>query len=63
MSLRTFLPMVFGRPPISWIVGSWPRRFTEGFQRLWERVSWGVDVAANVDITQISRESNGSSSA
>lgn len=58
MSLRTFLPMVFGRPPISWIVGSWPRRFTEGFQRLWERVSWGVDVRLNVDITQISRESN-----
>lgn len=55
MSLRTFLPMVFDHPPISWVVGSWPRRFTEGFQRLWERVSWGVDVRLNVNITQITR--------
>lgn len=55
MSLRTFLPMVFGRPPVSWVVGTWPRRFTEGFQRLWERVSWGIDVRLNVTITQITR--------
>lgn len=55
MSLRTFLPMVFGRPPISWIVGSWGGGLCVGFQRLWERVSWEVDVRLNVNITQITR--------
>jgi hypothetical protein len=56
MSLRTFFPMVFGRiPGINWIVGTWPRRFTEGFQRLWERVAWRSDVRLNVNITKIRR--------
>jgi hypothetical protein len=59
MSLRTFLPMVFGRPPVSWIVGSWPRRFTDGFQRLWERVAWRTDVRLNVNITQVTRSPEG----
>ncbi len=59
MSLRTFLPMVFGRPPVSWIVGSWPRRFTDGFQRLWERVSWRTNVRLNVNITKITRSPAG----
>ncbi len=55
MSLRTFLPMVFGRPPVSWIVGTWPRRFDDGFERMWERVAWRTDVRLNVNITQVSR--------
>lgn len=56
MSLRTFFPMVFGViPGINWIVGTWPRRFTEGFQRLWERVAWRSDVRLNVSITKIRR--------
>ena len=59
MSPRTFLPMVFGRPPFRWIVGSWPRRFTDGFQRLWERVSWRTDIRLNVNITQITRSPTG----
>lgn len=60
MSLRTFFPMVFGQLPlISWFIGSWPRRFTFGFQRLWERVAWRSDVRLNVDITSIVRSSEG----
>jgi hypothetical protein len=56
LSLRTFFPMVFGPIPfVKWIVGSWPRRFTLGFQRLWERVAWRTNVRLNVNITNIER--------
>ncbi len=56
MSLRTFFPMVFGRICIiKWIVGSWPKRFTLGFQRLWELVAWRTNVRLNVNITNIER--------
>jgi Flavin containing amine oxidoreductase len=59
MSVRTFLPMVFGRPPVSWIVGNWPRRFDDGFQRLWERVAWRTNVRLNVDVKQVDRSPEG----
>lgn len=59
MSLRTFFPMVFDKPPMSWVVGSWPRRFTDGFQRLWERVSWRADVRLSVQIHRITRSAEG----
>jgi hypothetical protein len=58
MSLRTFFPMVFGWA-FSWIVGIWPRRFTEGYQRLWERVAWRTNVRLNVNITHIERSMEG----
>ncbi|WP_314959291.1 FAD-dependent oxidoreductase [Bradyrhizobium cosmicum] len=59
MSVRTFFPMVFGHGPVNWIIGTWPRRFTDGFQRLWERVSWRVNVRLNVNITRIERSAAG----
>lgn len=60
MSLRTFFPMVFGGVPgVSWFTGKWPRRFTFGFQRLWERVAWRTDVRLNVNITNIIRTNDG----
>jgi hypothetical protein len=59
MSVKTFFPMVFGRAPFKWIVGDWPRRFTDGFQRLWERVAWRIDVRLNVNITKIVRSTGG----
>ena len=61
MSVRTFFPMVFGHGPVNWIIGTWPRRFTDGFQRkrLWERVSWRIDVRLNVNITRIERSAAG----
>ncbi len=59
MSIRTFFPMVFGGVPgVSWFTGKWPRRFTFGFQRLWERVAWRTDVRLNVNITGIIRSSD-----
>ncbi|MEO1210208.1 MAG: FAD-dependent oxidoreductase [Cyanobacteria bacterium J06638_20] len=33
----------------------WPKRFVQGFQRLWERISWDLDVRLNVDIHSIQR--------
>ena len=59
MSLRTVFAMVFGGVPgVSWFIGTWPRRFTFGFQRLWERVAWRADVRLNVNITSIIRNGN-----
>jgi hypothetical protein len=56
MSLRTFFPMVFSRVPgVDCIVGTWPRRFTDGFRRLWERVAWRIDVRLGVNIARIAR--------
>jgi len=33
----------------------WPKRFVQGFQRFWERISWELDVRINVDIHSIQR--------
>jgi hypothetical protein len=33
----------------------WPKRFIDGFQRLWERVSWGINVRLNISIKEIKR--------
>jgi hypothetical protein len=59
MTVRSFIPMVLKEAPIigPWI--PWPRRFVQGFQRMWERVSWGLDVRLNVDIKRIARREDG----
>jgi hypothetical protein len=33
----------------------WPQRFEHGFQRLWERVAWDLNVRLDVKITKITR--------
>lgn len=56
MTLRTFIPM--GLKALPWIGPSltrWPKRFELGFQRLWERVSWDLDVRTGIDIHRIER--------
>ncbi len=63
MSLRTFFPMVAPRIPLlgpvfGWLL-PWPRRFTEGFQRLWERVAWRTNVRLNIGIKSIKRNEAG----
>ncbi len=59
MSLATYIPMVLkGLPGIQRIV-PWPCRFTLGFQRLWERMSWKLNVRLNVDIKRIERDETG----
>lgn len=59
MSLKTFFPMVAPQLPlIGWIIGlifPWPRRFTMGFQRLWQKVAWRLNVRLNIDIESIER--------
>jgi hypothetical protein len=49
------LPMLLVRIPILGLLFPWPRRFTFGFQRLWDRVSWQTNARLNVSITDIDR--------
>lgn len=35
---------------------SYPKRFVDGFQRFWERISWNLNVSTNVDITRVLRK-------
>lgn len=54
MTLRTFVPMVVKFLPRMnryW----WPKRFEDGYQRLWERVATRLDVRLNIDIERIER--------
>jgi len=56
MHPRTYLAMVMrGVPGLSRFV-RWPKRFEYGFQRMWERVSWELDVKPDVEITRITRD-------
>jgi hypothetical protein len=34
----------------------WPKRFEDGYQRLWERVAWGVDVRLGSDVETVRRD-------
>ncbi len=63
MSPKTFFPMVAPRIPfigfIFAMIFPWPRRFTTGFQRLWERVAWRTNVRLNIKIKSIKRNEPG----
>lgn len=59
MTVRTFIPMVLKETPIIGPYIPWPRRFVRGFQRMWEQVSWRLDVRLNVDIKKIERRADG----
>jgi hypothetical protein len=52
MSLGSFFDL-------AWIVTGlprwWPKRLVDGFQRLWERVAWGLDVRLGARILRIRR--------
>ena len=55
MTLATFIPMVVtGIPLLGWLA-RWPRRFVNGYERLWEDVAKGLNVLLDVDITRIGR--------
>lgn len=32
-----------------------PKRFTEGYQRLWERISWQIEVRTGAEVTRVTR--------
>lgn len=55
MSLRTYLAMVQRGIPGLKRLSRWPRRFKDGFQRMWDRVSWGLNVRLGVEILEIRR--------
>ena len=55
MTLGTFVPMMlYPIPVIGWFF-QWPRRFVDGYERLWEDVAKGLNVLLDVDITRVGR--------
>ena len=52
MSIKTFWNLVSVGMELP---TSWPKRFVEGFQGFWERISVGIDVRLNVHIQKIER--------
>ena len=59
MSLATYVPMVLKGIPIIGALVPWPKRFTLGFQRMWQRMSWHLNVRLNIDVEKITREEDG----
>jgi hypothetical protein len=56
MTLATFWPMVLKSiPHIGTYLTSYPKRFEHGFQRLWETMSWDLNVRTGIGITSIDR--------
>lgn len=43
-----------GLPGIG-VFWAWPQRFRDGFQRMWERVSWGLNVRVDVNVVRVRR--------
>jgi hypothetical protein len=64
ISLKTFFPMIAHNipllGPLFQFLLPWPRRFTLGFQRLWQQVAWRTNVRLNIDIHKITRNSSSS---
>ncbi|MEZ4320452.1 MAG: FAD-dependent oxidoreductase [Myxococcota bacterium] len=60
MTLATFWPMVLKSIPVlgPWLT-AYPKRFELGFQRLWERLSWELDVRLAIDVVSIERPDEG----
>ena len=60
ISLKTFFPMIAHNipllGPLFQLLLPWPRRFTLGFQRMWQQVSWRTNVRLNVNIQKITRD-------
>jgi hypothetical protein len=55
MTLKTAIPMVLKEVPLVNIFFPWPKRFVLGYQRLWEAISWKLDVRLNVKVSKIQR--------
>lgn len=52
IGLGTFRTMLLFGAGIS---TRYPKRFKDGFQRFWERVSWSLNVRTNVEVSKITR--------
>lgn len=60
MSLKTYFPMIATQLPlVGELLLRWPKRFKRGFQRMWEKVSWQLNVRLNVNIQKIHRTADG----
>ena len=61
LGLRTFLAVILTAAPFAWLLPSClvARRFRFGFQRLWERLAWGLNVRLNVEVQRIERHADG----
>lgn len=35
---------------------SYPKRFVDGFQRFWQRISWSLNVRTNIEVTEVRRK-------
>jgi hypothetical protein len=58
MSPRTFIALALKAFPLTKRWYPWPKRFVLGFQRLWEVVSWELNVRHDVEIREITRTNN-----
>jgi hypothetical protein len=59
MTLASYVPMVLKEAPFIGPLLGWPKRFKLGYQRMWQRVAWNLDVRLNVDVKKITRDDNG----
>jgi hypothetical protein len=61
MGWKTFLAVLLTSAPLAWLLPSClvARRFRFGFQRLWERLAWQLNVRLNVEVQRIERHDEG----
>lgn len=57
MRIGTYINLVLAA--ISPLLIGWPRRFTDGYGRFWERISWKLNVKTAVDVKKVERSSDG----
>jgi hypothetical protein len=55
LSVGLFVPMVLRQVPGVGAWFRWPKRFEFGFQRMWEALSWRLNVRCNVKVRRIVR--------
>jgi hypothetical protein len=56
MAPGTYWSMFLRGLPFVGLFWAWPQRFREGFQRMWERVSWGLNVRMDVRVLGVRRQ-------
>jgi hypothetical protein len=61
MGLRTFLAVILTAAPFARLLPSClvARRFRWGFQRLWERLAWELNVRLDIEVQRIERREDG----
>ncbi len=54
MTCSTFLDLSIAA--VNPHIRGYPKRFTEGYQRLWERISWEIEVRPGAEVTRVTRD-------